>query len=151
MFIIIIIYSGVVEYDLAHYRGVVLVTILSQSCNGVFSGSLESRPMFESPNQEIITRLTYAALSGRIGKLVASHLRLKDRFPIELRLHRFILCTRRSGSTAHEGGGCVQSIGSTVSDAIVRCLLWTTGARSCPLDTSVALLRAVDNWPHIQW
>ena len=47
-------------------------------------------------------------------------LKLQDRFPVELRLHRFILCTRRSGSTAHEGAGCDQSIGSTVFDAIVR-------------------------------
>ena len=32
-------------------------------------------------------------------------LKLQDQFPVELRLHRFMLCTRRSGSTAHEGGG----------------------------------------------
>ena len=32
-------------------------------------------------------------------------LKLQDRFPVELRLHRFILCTKRSGVTAHEGGG----------------------------------------------
>ena len=27
-------------------------------------------------------------------------LKLQDRFPVELRLHRFILCTKRSGGTA---------------------------------------------------
>ena len=31
-------------------------------------------------------------------------LNLQGRFPVELRLHRFILCTRRSGGTACEGG-----------------------------------------------
>ena len=46
--------------------------------------------------------------------------RLQDRIPAVAEVHRFILSTMRSGGTAHEGGGCVQSIGSTVSDAIVR-------------------------------
>ena len=40
--------------------------------------------------------------------------RLQDRIPVELRLHRFKLCTRRSGGTAHEGGRCDQLIESTV-------------------------------------
>ena len=48
-------------------------------------------------------------------------LKLQDEFLVELRQHGFILCTRRSaGGTAHEFVGCDQSIGSTVSDAIVR-------------------------------
>ena len=76
-------------------------------------------------------------------------LRLHVRFP--LRLHRFILCTRRSGGTAHEGGGCDQSIGSTVSDAIVRCWLWSTVTRSSPLGYFSTLLQVVDNCPHIRW
>ena len=46
--------------------------------------------------------------------------RLQDRIPAVAELHRFILCTRRSGGTTHQGGGRDQSIGSTVSDAIVR-------------------------------
>ena len=46
--------------------------------------------------------------------------RLQDRIPAEAELHRFILCTRRSEGAAHEGGGSDQSIGPTVSDAIVR-------------------------------
>ena len=50
-------------------------------------------------------------------------LRLKDRLPVELRLHRFYM---RSGGTANEGGGCDRSIGSTISDAIVRSWLWST-------------------------
>ena len=47
-------------------------------------------------------------------------------------VHWFILCSRRSGGTAHEGRGCYQSIGSTVSDAIVRSWLWLTATRSSP-------------------
>ena len=60
-------------------------------------------------------------------------LKLQGRFLVELRLHRFTLCTRRSGGTAHEGAGCDNSIGSTVSDAIVRSWLWLTATRSSPL------------------
>ena len=65
-------------------------------------------------------------------------------------VHWFILCTRRSGGTAHEGGGCDQSIGSTVSDAIVRSWLWLTTTRSSPLGC-FSILQVVDNWPHILW
>ena len=39
--------------------------------------------------------------------------RLQDRIPAVDELHRFILCTRHSVGTAHVGGGCDQSIGST--------------------------------------
>ena len=46
--------------------------------------------------------------------------RLQDRIPSAAELHRFILCTWRSIGTALEGGGCDQSIGSTVSDVILR-------------------------------
>ena len=74
-------------------------------------------------------------------------LRLHVRFP--LRLHWFILCTRRSRGTAHEGGGCDQSIGSIVSDAIVRSCLWLTATRSSPFGCFSTLLQVVDNWPHI--
>ena len=35
--------------------------------------------------------------------------------------------------TADEAGGCGQSIGSTVSDAIVRSWLWLSATRSSPL------------------
>ena len=41
--------------------------------------------------------------------------------------------TWSSGGTAREGGGCNQSIGSTISDAIVRSWLWSTATRSSPL------------------
>ena len=52
--------------------------------------------------------------------------RLQDRIPAVADLHRFLLCTRCSWDTAHQGGGCDQSIGSTVSDAFVRSWLWST-------------------------
>ena len=72
-------------------------------------------------------------------------LELQDRFPVELRLHQFIQCTKSSGGTAHEGGGCDQSIGSIVSDAIVRSWLWSTATRSSPLGYCSRLLQVVDN------
>ena len=77
--------------------------------------------------------------------------RLQDRIPAVAEPHRFILCTRRSGGTAHDGGGCDQSIGSTVSEVIVRSWLWSTATRSSPLGYSSRLLQVVDNWPHILW
>ena len=43
------------------------------------------------------------------------------------------------------GGGCDQSIGSTVSDAIVRNWLWLTATRSSPVGCFSALLKVVDN------
>ena len=55
---------------------------------------------------------------------------LQDQIPAVAELHQFILCTRRSEGTAHKGGGCDQSIGSTVTDAIVRSWLWSTATIS---------------------
>ena len=52
--------------------------------------------------------------------------RLQDQIPAVAELHRFMLCTIRSGGTADDGGGCDQTIGSTVSDAIVHSWLWST-------------------------
>ena len=57
-------------------------------------------------------------------------LRFHVQFP--LRLHGFILCTRRSGGAVHEDWLCDQSIES-VSDAIVRSWLWLTATRSSPI------------------
>ena len=62
-----------------------------------------------------------------------------------------LLFMRHSGGTAREGGGCNQSIGSTVSDAIVRSWLWSTATRSSLLGCFITLLQVVDNWPHILW
>ena len=50
-----------------------------------------------------------------------------------LRLHGFILCTRRSGGTAHDGVWCYQSIGYTDYEAIARSWLWSSATRSSPL------------------
>ena len=78
--------------------------------------------VFYFPGFCIINPLCYT-LSGRIGKVVALHAEgcnVARSMPAVAELHRFILCTRRSEGTAHVGGGCDQSIGSTVSDAIVR-------------------------------
>ena len=64
------------------------------------------------------------------------------------RPHRPGGCRGYSG-TAHEGKGCDQSIGSIVSDAIVRSWLWSTATRSSPLGYFSRLLKVVDNCPHI--
>ena len=53
--------------------------------------------------------------------------------------------TRRSGGTAHEGGGCDQLVGSTVSNAIVLNWLWSTEPRSSPLGYFSRLLQVDDN------
>ena len=36
--------------------------------------------------------------------------RLQDQIPAVAELHRFILCTRHSGGTAHEGGGATSQL-----------------------------------------
>ena len=71
--------------------------------------------------------------------------RLQDGIPAVAELHRFIECTRRFGGTAHEGGGCDQSIGSTVSHDIVRSWLWSTATSGSPLGYFSKLLQVVDN------
>ena len=71
--------------------------------------------------------------SGRIGKVVASHAAVARSIPL-----------RRSGGTAHEGGGCDQLIGLNVSDAIVRSWLWLTATRSSLVGCFSALLKVVD-------
>ena len=54
--------------------------------------------------------------------------------------------TCSSGGTALcRVGGCDQSIGSTVSDAIVHSWLWLTATRSSPLCYFSKLQRVVDN------
>ena len=59
---------------------------------------------------------------------------LKDEGSILGRGCTDLFCARRRlGRTAHEGGGCDQSIGSTVTDAIVRSWLWSTATRSSTL------------------
>ena len=68
---------------------------------------------------------------------------LQDRIPAVAELHLFILCTRSSGGTAHEGGGCDQSIGSTVSDVIVRSWLWSTATRRSLLGYFSRLLKVI--------
>ena len=53
--------------------------------------------------------------------------------------------TWSSEGTAHKGGECDQSIGSTVSDAIVRSWLWLTVSGSSPLGYFSTLLQVVNN------
>ena len=71
-------------------------------------------------------------LSCCIGKVVASHAE-GCRVYFRQSLLRFVLCTRHSGGAAHKGGGCDQSIGSTIYGAFVHSWLWSTATRNCPL------------------
>ena len=64
-------------------------------------------------------------------QVVASHAEVARSSPAEVALIYTI--TWPSGFTSHEGGGCDQSIGFTVSDAIVRSWLRLTATRSSPL------------------
>ena len=88
-------------------------------------------------------------LSGYTGKVVASHAAVARSIPATVAL--IILCARRSGGTAHVGGGCDQSIGSTVYDAIVRSSFWLTATRSSQVSCFSTVLYVIDNWPHILW
>ena len=96
--------------------------------------------------------LNILTLSGRIGKVVVSH---AEGCKIESRL--WLRCTYLYYARGAQGvlpmrvGGCDQSIGSTVSDAIVRSWLWSTATRSSLLGYFSRLLQVVDNWPHILW
>ena len=70
-------------------------------------------------------------LSGRTGSALVWHTRGSVFEPAcskssDLQTVLTPCNTWSSEGTAHEGGGCDQSIGSTVSDAIVRCRLWST-------------------------
>ena len=90
-----------------------------------------------------------ATLSGRIGKVVALHAAVARSIPAEV-APIFTMHEALKG-TLHEGGGCYQSIGSSVSDAMVRSWLLLTATRSSPLGYFSTLLQVVDNWPHILW
>ena len=74
--------------------------------------------------------------SGRIGKVVASHAAVARSSPADVALIYTMYVALR---------GCDQSIGSTVSDAIVRSWLWSTATRSSPLGCFSTLLQVVDN------
>ena len=75
--------------------------------------------------------------------MVASHAAVARSSPAQVALIYTLHEALRG--TAHEGGGCDQSIGSTVSDAIVRSWLWLTATRSYPLGCFSTLLQVVDN------
>ena len=98
-------------------------------------------------------------LSGRIGKVVASHAAVAR----SISLRCTDLCYARGAQGVlpmRVGGGSTvnsvlvdlywsqyshQSIGSTVSDAIVRSWLWLTATRSSPVGCFSTLLQVVDN------
>ena len=75
-------------------------------------------------------------IRGRIGKVVASHAAVARSSPAEVALINTMHVALR---------GCDQSIGLTVSAAIVRSWLWLTATRSSPLGCFSTLLQVVDN------
>ena len=79
-----------------------------------------------------------------LGKVVASHAE-GCRFDSRLILHRFILCTRRSRGTAHEGGvtACQLDLPSLTQLSVAGCCRLQLGVAHWA--TSVALLQVVDN------
>ena len=83
-------------------------------------------------------------LSGRIDKVVAAHVEGCG-VDSRLRLHLFILCTRRSGGTAHDGMGATSQFDLPSQTPRVRILLWSTKTRSSPLGCFSTLLQEVDN------
>ena len=91
----------------------------------------------------------HCTLSGRIGKVVASHAAVARSSPAEVGLIYTMHVALRGYCSW--GWGCDQSIGSTVSDAIVSSWLLLTATRSSPLGCFSTLLQVVDNWTHILW
>ena len=81
---------------------------------------------------------------SHIGKVVVSHAAVARSSPAECADLYYARGAHRPG-TAHEGGGCDQSIESTVSDSIIRSWLWLTATRSSPLGCFSTLLQVVDN------
>ena len=76
-----------------------------------------------------------------IGKVVALYAVVARSLLTEVAL----IYNIHTGGTAHEGGGCDQSIRSTISYTIVRSWLWLTSTRSFPLGCFSTLLQVVDN------
>ena len=90
-------------------------------------------------------------LSGSIGKVVASHVEVARSIPGWPETAPIYTIHETLRGHCPWGWECDQSIGSTVSDAIVRSWLWSTATRSSPLGYFSRLLQVVDNWPHILW
>ena len=72
-------------------------------------------------------------LSGRIGKVVTSHDEVARSIPGYAETTDFYYARGAQEVLSTRVGGCDQSIGFIVSDAIVRSWLWSTATRSSPL------------------
>ena len=77
--------------------------------------------------------------------------RLQDRISAVAELHRFILCTRRSGDTAQEGGGATSQLDlpSLTPLSVAGCSPLQLGFPN--LGYFSRLLQVLDNWSHILW
>ena len=83
-----------------------------------------------------------SGVSGHRGKVVALHAAVARSIP--LRCTDLYYARGAQGVLPMRVGGCDQSIGSTVSDALVRSWLWFTAARSSPVGCFSTLLQVVD-------
>ena len=92
-----------------------------------------------------IDRSSYT-LSGRIGKVHGCLACWSCKVDSWLSWACTDLYFIRSGGPAHEGGGCDNSTGSTVSDAIVCSLLWSTATGSSPLGYFSSFLQVFGMW-----
>ena len=79
----------------------------------LFITSLHSAFNYVLFHNAVLWRVLHT-LSGCIGKVVASHAAVARSSPAEvaltLPLPLFMLCTWRSGDTAHEGGGATRQL-----------------------------------------
>ena len=75
--------------------------------------------------------------------MVASHAAVACSIPAEVALIYTMHEALRG--TVHESGGCHESIGSTVADAIVHSWLCLTAASSSPLGCFSTVLQVVDH------
>ena len=80
---------------------------------------------------------------------VASHAAIARSIPAEIAL--IYTMHKAPWGTAHQGGGCDQSIWFTVFDAIIHSWLWLTATSSSKVGCFSTLLQVVDSWPHILW
>ena len=72
-------------------------------------------------------------------------LKLQDRFPVELRLHRFILCTRSSGVLLIRVGGATGQLDLPSLTPLSVAGFGRLQQGVLHWATSVALLQVVDN------
>ena len=115
------------------------------SCSGGYHLERGGVPLHDVVGINCKKGATTATMSSRIGKVVASNAEVAK--TIAGRAETAPIYTMREALRGYctRGWGCDQSIGSTISDAIIRSWLWSTATRSSPLGYFSRLLQVVDN------